>query len=105
MSHEEALRVHGLCRHLKKLDVLEEILQASLERSKDKFSANDNKDEFTDYMEAPDIICELPSLSPPPCPLSLISSIVYPLSSLVSSLVSSIVSVLSSRMFLCCWMI
>ena len=82
MSHEEALRVHGLCRHLKKLDVLEEILQASLERSKDKFSANDNKDEFTDYMEAPDIICELPSLSPPPCPLSLISSIVYPLPSL-----------------------
>ncbi|KAJ3593787.1 hypothetical protein NHX12_006121 [Muraenolepis orangiensis] len=58
MGHEEALRTNGLCRHLKKLDVLEEILQASLERSMDKFSANDQEDEFTDYMEAPDIIRE-----------------------------------------------
>ncbi|XP_030232540.1 rhophilin-2 isoform X2 [Gadus morhua] len=68
MSHEEALRVHGLCRHLKKLDVLEEILQASLERSKDKFSANDNKDEFTDYMEAPDIISKTEHSAHPELP-------------------------------------
>ncbi|KAG7275816.1 LOW QUALITY PROTEIN: hypothetical protein CRUP_016756 [Coryphaenoides rupestris] len=36
MGHEEALRVHSLCRHLKKLDVLQQILQASLQRSMDK---------------------------------------------------------------------
>ena len=122
MSHEEALRVHGLCRHLKKLDVLEQILTASLHRSRDKFSANDSKDEFTDYMEAPDIICEftlprlllvlslISSLSSPLSPLSHLlyrlyslslsplSHLLYPLSYLLSlsSLISSIVYPLSS---------
>uniref|UniRef100_A0A6Q2XW15 Rhophilin, Rho GTPase binding protein 2 n=1 Tax=Esox lucius TaxID=8010 RepID=A0A6Q2XW15_ESOLU len=56
MGHEEALRIHGLCRHLRKLDVLQEILQASHKRSLAKFTRNDQEDEFTDYLEAPDII-------------------------------------------------
>ncbi|CAL8246130.1 unnamed protein product [Lota lota] len=68
MGHEEALRVHGLCRHLKKLDVLEQILQASLQRSMDKFSANDHEDEFTDYMEAPDIISKTEHSAHPELP-------------------------------------
>lgn len=42
------------------MDVLGEILKASLERSLHKYSENENEDEFTDYMEAPDIICESP---------------------------------------------
>ncbi|XP_006641318.1 rhophilin-2 isoform X1 [Lepisosteus oculatus] len=56
LGHEEALRVHGLCRHLKKLDILHEILQVSHRRSADKYSAYETGDDFVDYREAPDII-------------------------------------------------
>ncbi|KAM9422188.1 rhophilin-2 isoform 3-T4 [Salvelinus alpinus] len=56
MGHEEGLRIHSLCRHLRKLDVLQDILQASHKRSLAKFKDNDREDEFTDYLEAPDII-------------------------------------------------
>uniref|UniRef100_A0A4W5JTW3 Uncharacterized protein n=1 Tax=Hucho hucho TaxID=62062 RepID=A0A4W5JTW3_9TELE len=56
MGHEESLRIHGLCRHLRKLEVLQDILQASHKRSLAKFNDNDREDEFTDYLEAPDIV-------------------------------------------------
>lgn len=58
MGHEEAIRTHSCCRHLQKLDILSDILQASLKRSLTKFDQNDKEDEFTDYMLAPDIICK-----------------------------------------------
>lgn len=58
MGHEEALRILGLCEHLKKLDVLQEILKASHQRTLHKLTEHENEDEFTDYMEAPDIMCE-----------------------------------------------
>lgn len=58
-GHEEALRIYGLCHHLNKLEALQDILKASLKRSFDKYSENEKEDEFTDYMEAPDIIREL----------------------------------------------
>ncbi|XP_035252238.1 rhophilin-2 isoform X1 [Anguilla anguilla] len=56
LNHEEALRIHGLCRHLRKLDVLRDILQASHKRSLGKLAENETEDEFIDYLEAPDII-------------------------------------------------
>ncbi|RXN17365.1 rhophilin-2 isoform X1 [Labeo rohita] len=56
MGHEEAIRTHSRCRHLQKLDILSDILQAGLKRSLTKFEQNDKEDEFTDYMLAPDII-------------------------------------------------
>ncbi|XP_056089776.1 rhophilin-2 isoform X2 [Rhinichthys klamathensis goyatoka] len=56
MGHEEAIRTHSCCRHLQKLDILSDILQASLKRSLTKFDQNNKEDEFTDYMLAPDII-------------------------------------------------
>ncbi|XP_048040943.1 rhophilin-2 isoform X2 [Megalobrama amblycephala] len=56
MGHEEAIRTHSHCRHLQKLDILSDILQASLKRSLTKFDQNDKDDEFIDYMLAPDII-------------------------------------------------
>ncbi|XP_029979739.1 rhophilin-2 isoform X2 [Sphaeramia orbicularis] len=55
LGHEEALRIYSLC-HNNQMDVLEEILKASHQRSLHKYSENENEDEFTDYMEAPDII-------------------------------------------------
>ncbi|KAJ8248983.1 hypothetical protein GJAV_G00229890 [Gymnothorax javanicus] len=58
LGHEEALRIHSLCRHLRKLDVLREILQASNQRSLAKLTENESEDEFTDYMEAPNIIAK-----------------------------------------------
>ena len=58
MGHEEALRIYSLCHHLTKLEILEGILRASHQRSLNKFSENENEEEFTDYTEAPDIICE-----------------------------------------------
>uniref|UniRef100_A0A8B9R980 Rhophilin, Rho GTPase binding protein 2 n=1 Tax=Astyanax mexicanus TaxID=7994 RepID=A0A8B9R980_ASTMX len=56
VGQEEALRIQGLCRDLRKLSVLNDILQASHKRSLAKFEQKDKEDEFTDYMEAPDII-------------------------------------------------
>ncbi|XP_070761012.1 rhophilin-2 isoform X2 [Enoplosus armatus] len=55
LGHEEALRIYGLCHHLNKLEVLQDILKASHQRSLNKYSENENE-EFTDYTEAPDII-------------------------------------------------
>ncbi|XP_030582323.1 rhophilin-2 isoform X1 [Archocentrus centrarchus] len=56
LGHEEALRIYNLCKHINKLDVLQEILKASHQRSLDKYSENENEEEFADYMAAPDII-------------------------------------------------
>uniref|UniRef100_A0A671TMI8 Rhophilin, Rho GTPase binding protein 2 n=1 Tax=Sparus aurata TaxID=8175 RepID=A0A671TMI8_SPAAU len=58
LGHEEALRIYGLCHHLNKLEALQDILKASHQRSLNKSSENENEEEFTDYTEAPDIICE-----------------------------------------------
>ncbi|XP_041836688.1 rhophilin-2 isoform X1 [Melanotaenia boesemani] len=56
VGHEEALRIYGLCHHLNKLEILQDILKASHQRSLHKYSEVENEEEFTDYMEAPDII-------------------------------------------------
>uniref|UniRef100_I3J4X5 Rhophilin, Rho GTPase binding protein 2 n=1 Tax=Oreochromis niloticus TaxID=8128 RepID=I3J4X5_ORENI len=56
LGHEEALRIYGLCKNTNNLEVLQEILKASHQRSLNKYSENENEEEFTDYMEAPDII-------------------------------------------------
>lgn len=55
-GHEEALRIYGLCPSLSKLELLQGILKASHQRSLNKYSDNENEDEFTDYTEAPDIV-------------------------------------------------
>ncbi|XP_029353719.1 rhophilin-2 isoform X2 [Echeneis naucrates] len=56
LGHEEALRIYGLCHHLNKLDILEEILKASHQRSLKKQSEHENEEQFADFTEAPDII-------------------------------------------------
>lgn len=58
-GHEEALRIYSLCHSLNKLEVLQEILIASHQRSLKKYSENETEEEFTDYTEAPDINREL----------------------------------------------
>ncbi|KAI7814681.1 rhophilin-2 isoform X1 [Triplophysa rosa] len=54
MGNEEAIRTHALCQP--KLDIMNDILQASHKRSLAKFEQYEKEDEFTDYMVAPDII-------------------------------------------------
>ncbi|KAM6942618.1 rhophilin-2 [Xenentodon cancila] len=56
MGHEEALRIYGLCHHVSKLEVLEDILNASHQRSLNKLRETETEEDFTDYLEAPDII-------------------------------------------------
>ncbi|XP_075934089.1 rhophilin-2 [Anarhichas minor] len=56
LGHEEALRIYSLCHHLNKLEVLQDILGASHQRSLNKCSESEAEEEFTDYTEAPDII-------------------------------------------------
>ncbi|XP_029950660.1 rhophilin-2 isoform X1 [Salarias fasciatus] len=56
LGHEEALRIYSLCHNLNKLDALQDILRASHQRSLNKYSESENEEEFTDYMEAPDIL-------------------------------------------------
>ncbi|XP_037339500.2 rhophilin-2 isoform X2 [Pungitius pungitius] len=56
LGHEEALRIYSLCHHLNKLEILQDILTASHQRSLNKCSENEEEEEFTDYTEAPDII-------------------------------------------------
>ncbi|XP_054625775.1 rhophilin-2 isoform X2 [Dunckerocampus dactyliophorus] len=55
-GHEEALRIHCLCHHLNKLEVLQDILKASHQRSLHKSSENQSEEEFPDYLVAPDIV-------------------------------------------------
>ncbi|XP_077480973.1 rhophilin-2 isoform X2 [Stigmatopora argus] len=55
-GHEEALRIYSLCHHLNKLEMLQDILKASHQRSLRKAGDNQTDEEFTDYLEAPDII-------------------------------------------------
>ncbi|KAM9826548.1 rhophilin-2 isoform X2 [Syngnathus typhle] len=55
-GHEEALRIYCLCHHLNKLEVLQDILKASHQRSLHKASDNKTDEEFADYLQAPDII-------------------------------------------------
>lgn len=58
LGHEEALRIYSLSHQLHELEVLQEILKASHERSLEKATEYEHEDEFPDYMEAPDIIGE-----------------------------------------------
>ncbi|XP_061670831.1 rhophilin-2 isoform X1 [Syngnathoides biaculeatus] len=55
-GHEEALRIYSLCHHLNKLEVLQDILKASHQRSLHKASDNQIEEEFADYLDVPDII-------------------------------------------------
>ncbi|XP_054625776.1 rhophilin-2 isoform X3 [Dunckerocampus dactyliophorus] len=55
-GHEEALRIHCLCHHLNKLEVLQDILKASHQRSLHKSSENQTKTEHQAEMEVPAVI-------------------------------------------------
>uniref|UniRef100_A0A3P8ZB54 Uncharacterized protein n=1 Tax=Esox lucius TaxID=8010 RepID=A0A3P8ZB54_ESOLU len=55
IRHEEAMRVHSMCKILRKMDILQEVLSFTHKRSLDKYSEMDQEDDFDETAE-PDII-------------------------------------------------
>ncbi|NXV09570.1 RHPN1 protein, partial [Cettia cetti] len=55
MKHEEAMRIHGLCKILRKMDILQEVLSFAHKRSLSKYSEIDHEEDFFETGEAPDI--------------------------------------------------
>uniref|UniRef100_A0A6Q2YW52 Uncharacterized protein n=1 Tax=Esox lucius TaxID=8010 RepID=A0A6Q2YW52_ESOLU len=58
IRHEEAMRVHSMCKILRKMDILQEVLSFTHKRSLDKYSEMDQEDDFDETAEAPEIHCE-----------------------------------------------
>ncbi|XP_056460441.1 rhophilin-1 [Gadus chalcogrammus] len=68
MRHEEAMRVHGLCRILRKMDILQDVLSLTHRRALDKYSELDCEDDFDETSEAPEIqpqTQQKPDITPP----------------------------------------
>ncbi|KAJ7338208.1 hypothetical protein JRQ81_010897 [Phrynocephalus forsythii] len=55
MKHEEAMRIHGMCKILRKMDLLQEVLSLAHKRSLSKYSEIDHEEDFFETVEAPDI--------------------------------------------------
>uniref|UniRef100_A0A671K7U9 Rhophilin-1-like n=1 Tax=Sinocyclocheilus anshuiensis TaxID=1608454 RepID=A0A671K7U9_9TELE len=58
IRHEEALRLHGVCKLLRKMDILQEVLSHAHACSLEKYSEIDQEDDFCEVAEAPEIQCE-----------------------------------------------
>ncbi|KAJ6661506.1 hypothetical protein lerEdw1_014415 [Lerista edwardsae] len=55
MRHEEAMRIHGLCKILRKMDILQEVLCLAHKRSLSKYLEIDHEEDFFETADAPDI--------------------------------------------------
>ncbi|XP_036089026.1 rhophilin-1 isoform X2 [Rousettus aegyptiacus] len=55
LGQEEALRLHAVCRALRRVDLLQAVLAQALRRSLAKYSELDLEDDFFEATEAPDI--------------------------------------------------
>lgn len=61
--HEEALRVCGLCKKLRNIDVLQEVLTAAHKRSLLKYAQQEKEDDFLSLIQTPDILRKYPQLA------------------------------------------
>ncbi|XP_069813093.1 rhophilin-1 isoform X1 [Dendropsophus ebraccatus] len=55
IQHEEAMRIHGLCKILRKMDILQEVLTQAHKRSLSRYSDIDHEEDFFETGEATDI--------------------------------------------------
>ncbi|XP_074646648.1 rhophilin-2-B-like isoform X2 [Tubulanus polymorphus] len=55
VQHEDALRIHGLCKQLRKIDTFQEVLRYAHDRSLSKFSELEEEDDFSDLLKVPAI--------------------------------------------------
>ncbi|XP_077207459.1 rhophilin-1 [Paroedura picta] len=53
MRHEDALWLHSLCRVLRKMDILQEVLCLAHQRSLSKYAEIDHEDDFFETVDAP----------------------------------------------------
>lgn len=60
LGQEEALRLHAVCRALRRVDLLQAVLVQALRRSLAKYSELDLEDDFFEAAEAPEIQREQP---------------------------------------------
>uniref|UniRef100_A0A8C0H751 Rhophilin Rho GTPase binding protein 2 n=1 Tax=Chelonoidis abingdonii TaxID=106734 RepID=A0A8C0H751_CHEAB len=60
--HEEALRVCGLCKKLRNIDILQEILTVAHKRSLIKYAQHEQEDDFLSLMEASSVLRKYPQL-------------------------------------------
>lgn len=51
--HEEAMRLHDLCKQLRKIDTFQEILKKAHDRCLEKFSSLEEEDDFTEILMFP----------------------------------------------------
>ncbi|XP_058495332.1 rhophilin-1 isoform X2 [Solea solea] len=68
ITHEEAMRVHSLCKILRKMDILQDVLSLTHKRSLDKYSELDREDDFDETAEPPEIQSQTdqkPDITPP----------------------------------------
>ncbi|MEQ2255950.1 hypothetical protein ILYODFUR_019114, partial [Ilyodon furcidens] len=68
MRHEEAMRVHSLCKILRKMDILQDVLCQTHKHSLEKYLELDREDDFDETAEAPEIQAhtqQKPDISPP----------------------------------------
>ncbi|XP_034035294.1 rhophilin-1 isoform X2 [Thalassophryne amazonica] len=68
IRHEEAMRVHRLCKILRKMDILQDVLSLAHKCSLDKYSELDREDDFDETADAPEIqskTCQKPDITPP----------------------------------------
>ncbi|XP_051803120.1 rhophilin-1 isoform X2 [Acanthochromis polyacanthus] len=68
IRHEEAMRVHSLCKILRKMDILQDVLSLTHKCSLDKYSELDREDDFDETAEAPEIQSHThwkPDITPP----------------------------------------
>ncbi|KAK3085289.1 hypothetical protein FSP39_001133 [Pinctada imbricata] len=56
ICHEEALRLHDLCKQLRKIDTFLEILKKAHDRSLEKFASLEEEDDFSEVVISPRII-------------------------------------------------
>ncbi|GFO30993.1 rhophilin-2-like protein [Plakobranchus ocellatus] len=56
VNHEESIRIHNLCKQLRKIDTFRDILQKTHERALSKFSALEEEDDFSDIITVSDIL-------------------------------------------------
>ncbi|NXO75139.1 RHPN2 protein, partial [Sitta europaea] len=56
VHHEEALRVCGLCKKLRNIEVLQEVLTAAHKRSLLKYAQQETEDDFLSLSQAPEIL-------------------------------------------------
>lgn len=68
LGQEEALRLHAVCRALRRVDLLQAVLVQALQRSLAKYSELDLEDDFFEATEAPDILREQPGSTGWVCP-------------------------------------